>query len=340
MNATTHGGFNPKQFGAKVAPVLAIAIAGLATRIPLAANYPVTASILFLWIVSDTMVLALMARAPGHRLSRPEILGALAAASLVVGLGSPVALRQAFLTTPVVVGGMVAVVLAHVGWASSRARRVLRLPGQTTKDRWTAAASEIIPPALVRLAVAELTLIHMALFRWGGPADVPDNSCAFTYHKHLAPMCASLLALQVIEIAVYHIFVGHWSRTAALVLFVLSDVGLIYMVGLIKSFRFRPVLVTPEGVRIRAGFLIDRMIPVDMIKSVETGFAGTDVHNPATLNAALLAWPNIVIRLNEPVARHSFLRRRAPFSMIAFRLDEPEPFVRLLKWRLGQNGGS
>ena len=118
-------------------------------------------------------------------------------------------------------------------------------------------------------------------------------------------------------------------------MFVLSDVGFVYLVGLIKSFRFRPVLLTPEGVRVRAGFLIDQLVPLDAIVAIEGGFTGEEVRDPATLNAALLAWPNIILRLNRPLHRRSLLKKRGPFVRIAFRVDDPEPFIRLLTWRLG-----
>jgi hypothetical protein len=104
---------------------------------------------------------------------------------------------------------MAIIVLGHVAWATARARRVLNGRQDGAKERWISAASEVVPPALIRLAVAELTVIHMALFRWGGPADVPTNARAFPYHRHLTPMCATLLILSAIEIAVYHLLVGH-----------------------------------------------------------------------------------------------------------------------------------
>jgi hypothetical protein len=332
----------PDSFGLKpaatAAAALIIALATLAARTPLAAIYPTAALLLFLWIVSDTLMLALVARAPRRRPAAHAVLGALAAAGVVVWLASPAALRQALLSVPALAAAIMIVIGLHVLSAIVRAQRSFRSAAATTSERWIAAASQFAPAIVVRLAAAELLVVYIALFRWGGPADVPPGSRAFAYHKHLAPISASLLALSAIEVAVYHIFVGHWSRLAALVMFVLSDVGLIYLVGLIKSFRFRPVLITGKGVRIRAGFLIDRSIPFDAIASVETSVSGTDVRDPATLNAALLAWPNIVLRLNAPIARRAVLRRRAPFDAIAFRLDDPEPFVRLVQWRLGQTG--
>jgi hypothetical protein len=225
------------------------------------------------------------------------------------------------------------VLLVHLASSARRAARIAR-----SGRGWVEAVSVIVPAPVVRLAAAEGRLLHMALFRWGGPPDAPAGARAFAYHRHLAPTCTALLVLQVIEIGVYHIFVGHWNRTAAIVLFVVSDLGLVYLVGLIKSFRFRPVLLTADGVRVRAGILIDTLIPFDQIAGIEPVVTGPIVHDPATCNAALLAWPNVVLNLTRPLPRGSWRRRRPLAWRIAFRLDEPEPFLRLLAWRIGQGG--
>lgn len=335
MVTHTENGVDRRQIAATIAPIIVIALVGVAVRIPLAAAYPLAALLLFLWIVADTLMLALIARSSGKP-AWSAVLGALAGASFTVWVGSPPVIRGALLETPVLALMMAAVVLGHVAWATVRAGRVVNGNSVDRRERWVTAASELFPPALVRLAAAELTVIHMALFRWGGPADVPANARAFAYHKHLTPMCATLLILSAIEIAVYHLLLGHWSRIATVVIFILSDVGFVYLVGLIKSFRFRPVLLTPEGVRVRAGFLIDQLVPLDIIDGIEGAFTGEEVRDPATLNAALLAWPNIMLRLSRPLDRRSLLKKRGPAIRVAFRLDDPEPFMRLLTWRLGQ----
>ena len=320
---------------ATIAPIIVVALAGVAVRTPLAAAHPLAALLLFVWVIADPLMIALIARSSG----RPRwsaVLGALAGASFTVWLGLPSVIRDVLLGTPILTLMMIVVVLSHAAWATVRASRAVNGDGVDRKERWVSAASELFPPALVRLAVAELTVIHMALFRWGGPADVPAKARAFAYHKHLTPMCATLLVLSAIEIAVYHLLLGHWSRIATVIMFILSDVGFVYLVGLIKSFRFRPVLLTPEGVRVRAGFLIDQLVPLDSIVAVERSFTGEEVRDPATYNAALLAWPNIMLRLNRPLHRRSLLKKRNPAVRVVFRLDDPESFIRLLIWRLGQ----
>ena len=334
MTAHTSNRVDRREVAKRVAPFIIIALAGVAVQTPSAAAYPFAALLLFLWIVADTLMLSLMARSSG----RPEwsaALGVLAGACLTGWLGSSSMMRRALLERPILTVTMAALVLGHVAWSTVRARRLVSREGVDRKERWMSALSEIFPPALLRLAVAEMTVIHMALFRWGGPPDVPESARAFAYHKHLTPMCATLLILSTIEMAVYHLLVGHWSRTATFLLFIFSDVGFVYLVGLIKSFRFRPVLLTPEGVRVRAGFVIDQLVPLDAIVAVEGAFTGEEVRDAATLNAALLAWPNIMLRLNRPLPRRSILKKRSPVVRVTFRLDDPEQFTRLLVWRLG-----
>jgi hypothetical protein len=328
--------FDRRSLVLGIAPPIAIALAGLAARTPIALAYPRAAVLLLLWVAADSLTLSLIARAPDRRPAARAILAALAAACVAVAAGSPAPLRDALLGMPIVAGAMLLLIGIHIAWGLSQARRTLRSQPSGSGNRWSTAAGELIPPALVRLAAAELSLIRLALFRWGAPPDVPAASRAFGYHEHLLPIFAVLLGLQLIEILVVHLLVSHWSTKAAWVLFAVSDVGLIYIVGLLKSFRLKPVLLTPEGVHIRTGILIDRFVPYAQIAGLDARLTGAEVKDAGTLNAGLLAWPNLLLRLSDPMPRAGLLRAHAPIVAIAFRLDDPEPFARLLRWRLGQ----
>jgi hypothetical protein len=76
-------------------------------------------------------------------------------------------------------------------------------------------------------------------------------------------------------------------------------------------------------------------VPIDRISRVTMAVDGAEIRDPATLNAALLAWPNVVVHLNAPLPHGPAWRRRM-CQRVAFRLDDPEPLVRLLRWRLNQ----
>lgn len=68
-------------------------------------------------------------------------------------------------------------------------------------------------------------------------------------------MGVALLCLSLVELTVIHLLVSHWSRTAALVMSLISGVALVTLVGLIKSFRLRPILLEADG--LRGGVLFD-----------------------------------------------------------------------------------
>lgn len=176
--------------------------------------------------------------------------------------------------------------------------------------------------------------IRIALFRWGDEPDIPDGARAFSYHQQIMPMGVALLCLSLVELTVVHLLVSHWSRTAALVMSLISGVALVTLVGLIKSFRLRPILLEADGLRLRGGVLFDRLIPFSALAHVETEVAPDSVRAPTTWNTAFLSWPNVMLSLCAPLPREGFKRRRPAFHVIALRVDDPEPFIRQLRAEL------
>jgi hypothetical protein len=324
-----------KPLALKAAPFLAVALGALAIRTPLAAHYPKTCALLFLWLCADAAMLPLVARARRDGIDARAAVSLLAAALLGATIAMPAPMREALLAMPLAGAGIGAILAGHIAWGLARARASFAgdAPlGERVED----ALAQLLPRPLVRFASAELSLLHLALFRWGAAPDVPAGQRPFAYHAHLVPIFRVVLALQVAEIAVVHVLVGLWSPTAALILFLLSDLALIYLVGLLKSFRLRPVLASDTGVRVRTGILIERHVAWDDIAAVRTAFDSAEIRRAGTEDAALLAWPNILIQFKSPRPAPSLLRPGRTRDAIAFRLDDPAPFLRLAEWHLAQ----
>jgi hypothetical protein len=315
------------------APLAAIVLAALAIRTPLAADYPVLATILFVWVLADSLMLAFLARTSPDEVEARTALAILAGAFASAAVVMPPPFRAALLDLPVLAGAMAAVVAAHLGWGLVRARARFAQDSAPIRERAAAALGELVPERLARLMIAELTLLRLALFRWGSAPDVPEGQAGFDYHRHLVPIFSVLLVLQGIEIAVVHLLVSLWSPKTALILFVLSDLALLYMIGLLKSFRLRPVLAGEEGVRIRTGILIERFVRWEDVAEIRTCFSSEDVKRATTENAALLAWPNLLVTLAAPAERRSLFGTR-PIEAVAFRLDDPLALVRFAAPRL------
>ena len=331
MTARSTGSPRRLSPSAIVPPMVIIGAAAL-LRLPVALAYPRIAALLFLWIASDAMMLGLIARdrRPGFRAG----IAALATAGMAVFSLSPPPIRAALVAMPWALAVPVAAIGLHGGWGLWRGGERVRHWNRCDSERWVALLAEVFPRPFARFAVAEARLLHLALFRWNAAPDVPPGATGFAYHRHLQPMMIALLLLSCVEIGVTHLLVAHWNRTLALILFVISDVSLVYLIGLIKSLRLAPVLLTETGVRIRAGILVDRTIPYDAIAEVAANPDGETVRAGDSWNVALLAWTNLILRLVQPLPPRSRWRP-VPVRRIALRLDESGPFLDELRARLG-----
>jgi hypothetical protein len=201
-------------------------------------------------------------------------------------------------------------------------------------ERLEAAVGQLLPARIVRLAGAELRILWLALCSWRAAPDIPAGCQGFGYHRHLAPQMWALLAITAIEAGSEHALIRHWSAVAGTILAVLGDLGLVYMIGLVKSLRLKPGLLTPDGLRIRAGCLIDRLVPYKQIAGLRPAFAGGDIRANTNWNMELLAWPNVMLDLKVPLRGGSLRADRRLVVSLAFRLDEPEEFLRLLERKL------
>ncbi|MBB6250372.1 hypothetical protein [Nitrospirillum iridis] len=316
----------------RLAPLLVIGLAALVIRTPWAEAHPRLAVALFLWITVDSLTTALVLR---HRRMRGRPGVRLVLATIAVGLVSAAAgltppLRAALWSMPWAVAGVAALVGGHVLWGLAGAWTVWRRPGEG-EGRLEAAVACLVPPPFAPLVARELSVLHLALFCWRAAPDVPTGCQPFSYHRDLTPVMGGLLVAQVMEIVVLDVALGIHHRMVALALFVLGDLSFIYLLGLTKSLRLRPVLLTPHGVRVRFGPLVDRLVPYDAIGGV--GVAA-DMPQRGPENHSPLLAPNVALTLVAPVRRRRFLRRARSISTVAFAVDDPQAFIRALQGRL------
>jgi hypothetical protein len=130
-----------------------------------------------------------------------------------------------------------------------------------------------------------------------------------------------LVGLASIELVVVHFLVALWDWRVALVLSLASLASVIWLVGVIRSFRRLPVVIGDGVVRLRAGQLKTIDVPLAEIAEIRTQWPGDALKARGALNLALIAYPNILVELRAPLAG----RRRA-ICRIGHRFDDPSTF--------------
>lgn len=157
-------------------------------------------------------------------------------------------------------------------------------------------------------------------------AALPTEAAAplrFDYHRSLTPMLGVLLGLALVETVVVHIIamaLWGWKIAVALALVDLSLVAM--LVRLLRSFRRLPVILDGRRLTMRAGIHSSITIDLDNIAAFRANWDADAIKRRTTLNLALIAWPNVVFDLREPIK----VRRRRIISTIAHRLDDSASF--------------
>jgi hypothetical protein len=130
-----------------------------------------------------------------------------------------------------------------------------------------------------------------------------------------------LIALSILEALAVHFLIYFWSPILALILTLLTLGGIAWMVALLRSFKRLPVLVGGEGVTMRVRTLRSVHVPAAQISGLRLSFTDRDVKQPGLINLALIAYPNVLLDLDPPLAG-----KRAPTLTIAHRVDDPVAF--------------
>jgi hypothetical protein len=157
---------------------------------------------------------------------------------------------------------------------------------------------------------------------------LPAAPLAFAYHRAVAPMLWVLVALAGCELLVAHVLVAIWSHRAAVILSLLSVSGIVWLVWAIWSFKAMPVLVAPDRLTLRVGRIKRIEVPIGVVAGLRASWDGAAIKHRSLLNLALVAYPNIVIDLHEPVMTGGPLSRS--IVAIAHRLDDPQAFAAAL----------
>ncbi|WBO23630.1 hypothetical protein [Sphingomonas abietis] len=136
-------------------------------------------------------------------------------------------------------------------------------------------------------------------------------------------MLGVLMGLAIVETIVVHILaMAIWGWKVALALSLLDIAVIVMLVRLLRSFRRWPVTIAGRTLTMRLGRRLSVTVDIDDIAGVRTGWDQDAIKRKTTLNLALIAWPNIMFDLREPIK----VRRRRIISTIAHRLDDPAAF--------------
>jgi hypothetical protein len=309
---------------------------GLSTTSWIAANgsfAPHTRHVLTMALSFDLLVTLpgsyylLVARPRGQRwwtVGGVAVLGMLRTAMLI----APAALATLILGS-VIEAGLVGVLVIR-GRAAWRARG--------RHDDPLLVLGRIMPESSLPLAAAivssELAVFYYSLLSWWRRPHVSAGMRPFSVHQRggATAILYVMAAMGVLETAIVHVVVQHWSARAAWAFTAFDLYGVLWIVAAARALVLRPILVGADTIVFRASFWWT--VAVDRMNVAEVRpFTGTRVKRGSTdpLSLAWFTTPSVLVRFHEPVSATGLWGRKKTAAAIAVPVDDVDAFLRAVE---------
>ena len=213
---------------------------------------------------------------------------------LQVILPAPMMAKLAML--PGLLPGLRAAIALGLLWLVMPAVRRAAMTEGTWRHRSAALLAAILPPSAATMLKAELMIGYYAFFAWRSEPEVPVGATPFTYHRSSMDIYViGLLGfLSVVEAAVGHVLIRLWSVEAAWVLTDLSILSVFYLIGMIRAFSLRPVLVDDATLTLRLGLMRSVTVALADIRRVDR-ISGTPARTKDLRRLCLLQPANLLV---------------------------------------------
>jgi hypothetical protein len=257
----------------------------------------------------------------------------------VVGVAVLGMLRTAMLVAPAALATLIlgaAIEAGLIGVLVIRGRAAWRARGRHEDP--LLVLGRIMPESSLPLAAAivssELAVVYYSLLSWWRRPHVAAGMRPFTVHQRGGATAVLYLmaAMGVLETAVVHIVVQHWSARTAWALTAFDLYGVLWIVAAARALVLRPILVGADTIVFRASFwwtvAVDRTNVADV-----RPFTGTRVKRGSTdpLSLAWLTTPSVLVRFHEPVIATGLWGRNKTAAAIAVPVDDVDAFLRAVE---------
>ena len=145
----------------------------------------------------------------------------------------------------------------------------------------------------------------------------------FAYHRAVAPMMWVLVAIGGVEFVVVHFLIAMWRPAVAIVLSLVSLASIAWLILQIRLFSRLPVEIGEGRLLMRVGRMKAIDIELANVAGLRDHWDAKALKERSVLNLAMVAYPNVVVDLIEPVR----VGRKRVVRAVAHRLDDPAAFV-------------
>jgi hypothetical protein len=191
---------------------------------------------------------------------------------------------------------------------------------------------------LVKEALVTELALYVQLGRWlTRRPDVPRGATAVPYSRLAIPVVWLFIFGSTVEVVALDLILSRWLTFLRIPFLVLGVWGVVWMLGLMASYRMRPHLLTDTDLRIRNMARTEVVVPLDAIERVavadhdEGGIRSVKVVDDALL-VMVSGRTNLQLTLAEGTTLTTPQGRLTP-ATVGLWVDEPREVAELVRRR-------
>jgi len=184
----------------------------------------------------------------------------------------------------------------------------------------------------IKIIASELTILRFGLFFW---KKQPTSTASYRFSIHREIAYASLFGVIIsvcaIELVAFHLFLLHYSYTAALIVTILSIWGTLFLIGDFAAIIQSPVLILQDKILLRTGLRWRALVDTNNIASIQKV---TDSFEPDStcFNGGLMKnRVNILFSFTQPVQIERLYRKPITSTKIVMTIDEAEELMEVIR---------
>ncbi|HEX8023144.1 hypothetical protein [Mucilaginibacter sp.] len=183
----------------------------------------------------------------------------------------------------------------------------------------------------VKIMASEITIMRFGLlcFKREKQQIAPEIK-RFSIYKEsgYAALFGVIMAVSVIEMVAFHLFLNRYNPIAAIIVTMLSMYGCLFITGDFSALTKSPVLLTENKLLLRAGLRWRALVERNNVASVEKVGGSFEPDAQCFKGGVMKNTFNVLIVFTKPVIIERLYRKSAETSQMVLSIDEADEFIK------------
>ena len=181
----------------------------------------------------------------------------------------------------------------------------------------------------IKLMASEISMLKFGLLPLQKKETIPPAATGYSIHKEAGyiAMFSIVLFACFAELTGFHLLIAHYSKTAAIIVSILTVYGIVIIVGDLSAIIKKPVLIMPDRLILRKGIRWVADVERANILSVEKLRIGYEPDKDTFSGGILKSSTNICFTFAQPVSVERIYGKTTSVTKIVMTVDDADKFT-------------